>query len=277
MLPPTRPTAVITTSFPPPSNLWFYFAAAAALSFLVLLKPPHLLPLLRPPLCLRLRFPVRLRRRRLETSAMRRPAAPLAFSSPDSLSEWLKPRLPSDAFASWGVAPGTKTLHNLWLELSHGETSLLLSDEEGSSSLPLRAVNVATVRVRNARGALLVESQQLLSDGTVRPRHRPLSEKMRPGESIEEAAVRAVKEELGKESVKILPGSYEIREEERASASYPGLPAWYVLHSVEAEVEGLPEEGEFSTEEMGEAVEARENAVFVRRHFWKWVDDDGSI
>lgn len=100
---------------------------------------------------------------------------------------------------------------------------------------------------------------------------------MRPGESIEDATARAVMEELGKETIKILPGSYEMKVEERASASYPGLPARYVLHSVDAEVEGLPQEGVFSTEETGEAVEARENVVFVRRHFWKWVDDDGSV
>lgn len=272
MPPPPRFATAIVTSCPPPPNLLFYFAtavaAAAALSFLFLLKAPHPLD---PLVCFR-------RHRRLvETLAMRRPAAPLAFSSPDSLSEWLKPRLPSDALASWGVTPGTKTLRNLWLELSHGETSLLFSDEEGSSSLPLRAVHVATVRVRNPRGALLIESHQLLSDGTIRSRRRPLSEKMRPGESIEDATARAVMEELGKETIKILPGSYEMKVEERASASYPGLPARYVLHSVDAEVEGLPQEGEFSTEETGEAVEARENVVFVRRHFWKWVDDDGSV
>jgi hypothetical protein len=30
------------------------------------------------------------------------------FASPQSLSEWLKPRLPSDSFSTWGVKPGTK-------------------------------------------------------------------------------------------------------------------------------------------------------------------------
>lgn len=99
-----------------------------------------------------------------------------------------------------------------------------------------------------------------------------------PGEPVEAAVARAVREELGKDVVKIVPGSYNMRVEERTSASYPGLPARYVLHSVDAEVEGLPEEGEFSTEENGEGIEAMEKAIFVRRHFWKWVtDDDGSI
>lgn len=98
---------------------------------------------------------------------------------------------------------------------------------------------------------------------------------MLPGELVEEAAVRAVKEEIGPMEVKIRPGTYEIRVEERVSASYPGLPARYVLHSVEAEIVGLPEEGEFSTEEAGEFEE--EKTVSVKRHFWKWVDFDEAL
>lgn len=74
---------------------------------------------------------------------------------------------------------------------------------------------------------------------------------MRPGETVEDATLRAVKEELGiaaSGSVKIVPDSYVVRVEEKASVSYPGLPAQYILHSIEAQVESLPEEGEFSTE-----------------------------
>lgn len=128
---------------------------------------------------------------------------------------------------------------------------------------------------------MLIESHQLLSDGTVRHRQRPLSEKMKPGESVEEAATRAVLEELGPRTVKILPGTYVVKEEERASVSYPGLPARYVLHSVEAEVDGLTEEfSEFSTEEFGEGcdyddVQTAGKTVFVKKHFWKWVPNDG--
>ncbi|MCL7040864.1 hypothetical protein MKW94_019044 [Papaver nudicaule] len=66
---------------------------------------------------------------------------PSSFSSPNSLSNWLKSRLPSDSFASWGIKPGTKNVHNLWLEISEGETSLL------DSIPPVRTVNVVSVRV----------------------------------------------------------------------------------------------------------------------------------
>ncbi|GMI76521.1 hypothetical protein like AT5G24460 [Hibiscus trionum] len=198
------------------------------------------------------------------------------FATPQALSDWLKPRLPSDSLASWGVKPGTKNVHNLWLELSEGEISLL------DSSPPLRTVNVVTVRILGKDNLVLVESRQELSDGSVRDRFRPLSEKMKPLETTEEAVARAVKEELGSVIdsgvVRIVPGSYRKKLEERNSVSYPGLPARYVLHSVDAWVEGLPEE-EFCTEEKEEyedfdGARGLEKAVSVRKHYWKWVSSD---
>ncbi|KAH6813592.1 RING-H2 zinc finger protein [Perilla frutescens var. frutescens] len=220
---------------------------------------------------------------------------PPPFATPQLLSDWLKPRLAADLFRSWGVKPGTKNVHNLWLEIAEGETSL------ADSSPPVRTVEVVVVRiVRNDGKLLLVESHQELSNGVVRHRGRPLSEKMKPGESVEAAVHRAVKEELGLGSlveigslgsvvdcnsnsgihgiVRILPGSYVKTVEERASASYPGLPARYLLHTVEAEVEGLPE-GEFCTEELDEYGDLDEknvagSAVSCKKHFWKWIDPD---
>lgn len=206
------------------------------------------------------------------------------FSSPQSLSDWLKPRLPSDSFASWGVKPGTKNVHNLWLELSEGETSL------AESTPPTRTVNVVTVRVISSDNRILLESHQELSDGSVRERCRPLSEKMKPGETLEAAVKRAIKEELGSiipggfvngddnGTVRIVAGSYRKKVEERVSVSYPGLPACYVLHTVDAWVDGLPD-GEFCTEEGEEYLDCEETriadkAISVKRHYWKWVDSD---
>lgn len=116
---------------------------------------------------------------------------------------------------------------------------------------------------------------------------------MKPNETPEAAVYRAVREELGQiikgsvgdsenESVvRIVPGSYRTKLEERNSASYPGLPACYVLHSVDAVVEGLPE-GEFCTEEE-EHRECEENqravaceAVSVKKHYWEWVIADST-
>lgn len=202
------------------------------------------------------------------------------FATPQSLSDWLKPRLRSDSLASWGVKPGTKNVHNLWLELSEGESSL------ADSTPPIRTVHVVTVRVIDDQNRVLVEAHQELSDGSVRSRGRPLSEKMRPGEDPISAANRAVMEELGSilngsgidGIVKIFPDSYKKKVEERSSASYPGLPACYELHSVDAWVEGLPEE-DFYTEEEHEYADSDEarvahEAVSVKKHFWKWVSLD---
>ncbi|KAJ4830888.1 hypothetical protein Tsubulata_011112 [Turnera subulata] len=200
------------------------------------------------------------------------------FATPQCLSDWLKPRLPSDSFAAWGVKPGTKNVHNLWLELAEGETSLL-----ADTTPPIRSLNVVTARILGPNGTVLVESRQELSDGSVRDRCRPLSEKMKPGENPEEAAFRAIREELGSVLmdsgvIRIVPGSYMEKVEERGSVSYPGLPARYVLHSVDVVVEGLPE-GEFSTEEAeeyGDSEEKRaaDKAVSVKKHYWKWVSAD---
>ncbi|XP_009600652.1 uncharacterized protein LOC107803943 [Nicotiana tabacum] len=194
------------------------------------------------------------------------------FPNPQSLSDWLRPRLPSDSFSSWGVKPGTKNVNNLWLELSEGET--LLAD----STPPVRTVEVMVVRVIGKDNKVLVESHQELSNGAHRRRGRPLSEKMKPGETVEDAVFRAVKEELGSTIVKILPNSYSKKVEERVSASYPGLPACYVLHTVDAVVDGLPEE-EFCTEETDEYGDSSERmladgAVSCKKHYWKWVDAD---
>lgn len=113
---------------------------------------------------------------------------------------------------------------------------------------------------------------------------------MKPGETVEAAVTRAVKEELGSiigrsfdscdysSILRILPNSYTKKVEERASVSYPGLPACYVLHSVDVEVDGLPD-GEFCTEETAEYEDSDENgvagaAISCKKHYWKWVDSD---
>ncbi|KAG2390978.1 uncharacterized protein HKW66_Vig0132610 [Vigna angularis] len=160
------------------------------------------------------------------------PSSPHNFASPQSLSDWLKPRLPSESFALLGVKPGTKNVHNLWLKLSQGETSLV------DSSPLIRTVHVVLVCVTAKHGKVLVESHQDLSDGNIRKRSRPFSEKMKPNEYPESVAVRGIFEELSfvivgagpnpeiADNVTIDPNSYEMWVEERDSSSYLGFPGW---------------------------------------------------
>eukprot|EP00271_Cylindrocystis_brebissonii_P017618 TRINITY_DN4644_c0_g1_i1.p1 TRINITY_DN4644_c0_g1~~TRINITY_DN4644_c0_g1_i1.p1 ORF type:complete len:878 (-),score=63.81 TRINITY_DN4644_c0_g1_i1:1361-3994(-) len=167
----------------------------------------------------------------------------------NGLAQWLADRLPAGAsvLQSWGATPSTKRLANLWTELLEGEISL------EDLHPPRRNVHVASVKIRNKKGQILVESHQEMGNGAIRPRNRPLSEKMKPGEDVCSACLRGIREELGpelgsSEKVTLYPLSYVREEEERVSFSYPGLLSRYVVHTMYAEVAGLPDET-FSTTE----------------------------
>ncbi|KAE8772284.1 hypothetical protein D1007_55737 [Hordeum vulgare] len=93
----------------------------------------------------------------------------VAFPTLDSVAAYIRPRLTGPALASWGSAPGTKNLLNLFLELLCGDCTLLPA-ASSPPALVVCVVHVATVRIRNRRATLLVETRQPLSDGTLRRR-----------------------------------------------------------------------------------------------------------
>jgi hypothetical protein len=207
---------------------------------------------------------------------------PEELGSPEALSEWLAARLAQgrEAVSRWGKLHGTKRVSNLWRELREGEISLQ------DSRPPKRKVHVACVEIVDSRGRALLEAYQEMEDGSIRHRNRPLSEKMKPGEQVEEACLRGIMEELGPElgspgHVQIRRNSYRREEEERESLAYPGLMTHYVLHHMEALMEHLPSEDFFTEEnEFGgySAVDGAPNSessndapVGVARHAWKWV------
>jgi 8-oxo-dGTP pyrophosphatase MutT (NUDIX family) len=179
-----------------------------------------------------------------------------SFDSAEELENWL--RAHEVDVDSWGTG-GSKTVATLWSELHHGESQL--------KSTPLRRL-VTVVRVIIRRDErVLVETAQDFDDGRRRYRLQPPSEKMRPGEPPEQAAIRCLQEELGVTAgdVWLAPGSTRRWERERESVSYPGLRTCYRFYSIEANVPGLPDQA-FSTREIapgpGEPVE---------RHFWEWA------
>lgn len=160
--------------------------------------------------------------------------------------------------SAWGRGDA-KDADDLWREVQAGDCAL----EPG----PVRLVRVVEVHVERG-GRVLVEAEQVLADGRVRPRARRPSEKMRPDEPPRAAALRCLAEEMGIEPARVELGrSHPPRIEEAGSISYPGLLTRYTLFRVEAAVAGLPE-GPFTTAEAGP--DAPGDRDPVRLHRWAW-------
>ncbi|GGZ66842.1 NUDIX hydrolase [Streptomyces bluensis] len=175
--------------------------------------------------------------------------------SPDELQEWLRSNgIPSE---SWGVG-AVKSVRNLWDEITSGEATL-------SDDPPLRRVSVVSVRIRRD-GKQLTEVGQLMVGGAPRKRSTPPTEKMKPGETVIAAALRCLAEELGVRAtdVTIDPHSLSVTVENVVSPSYPGLPSEYRLHTVDAQVSGLPGTS-FTTQEASGSGDA-----VISTHYWEW-------
>lgn len=113
------------------------------------------------------------------------------------------------------------------------------SEQLGTASQ--RVISVVKVRILDASAdgtwQLYETKQTLCRDGRTRPRNRPLAEKLRPGEAVEDCCVRGVREELGslvgtKSRISIREGSMQHWEETRMSRSFPGLETLYKLYQV---------------------------------------------
>jgi len=156
-----------------------------------------------------------------------------------------------------------KSIQMLLQEIEEGETTLTLSKD----GTPLRSVAILNALVQDSQGRTLIEEAQTLASGARRIRQLPLSEKMLPGETLQDSVVRAIEEELGTllsnpaAAISIDEGSYHVIEESKESMSYPGLKSVYTCHRVKVKVGGLPE-GDFQTEEV------RSDGVLI--HEWAW-------
>jgi len=139
----------------------------------------------------------------------------------ENLEEMLRTfRIP---YLEWGKG-NSKTLVHLLKEIKERETTI--QEEEGKL---VRSVSVSYVDVfyQNENGMTykLLENRQEFRDGRVR--RRPyligsIAEKMKSGEDSQEAAYRALSEELGINERYILHNK-RVREIEEDSPSYPGL------------------------------------------------------
>lgn len=176
----------------------------------------------------------------------------------DSLARWLRAGgVDPDAF---GVG-ASKSLDDLALEVARGETildrvlpdgtavrrvrvlRLLIRDGSAASDASSRASSGASSS--SPLGRVLVEARQEWSDGRTRERGTPLSEKLLGGERWQDAAPRAVAEELGSclspgYSFRASEASVTTKTTRRESASYPGLASVYEMITADATVDGLP-------------------------------------
>lgn len=177
------------------------------------------------------------------------------FPSIHALEAWLKKH--GVDYKVWGKN-NSKSLQNLWQELEAGEVQL-------KETPPLRVVEVVQVLIWRDNN-ILVEAEQEFFNGQRRFRNQPPSEKVKPGESIQEAAQRCLKEELGVQSnaIQLDLDSHRQHQTHTNSISYPGLPSQYNFHLLEAAVSGLPDEDFWHENQTDGLVDP------VKRHRWVW-------
>ena len=179
------------------------------------------------------------------------------FHSLEELKAWLIKN--GIDISQWGTG-GTKSLANLWDELVNGDIAI-------QDNPPVRVVGVVKILIRKG-DRVLTEVEQELGDGEVGRRRKRWclpSEKMKPGEKPEDAALRCLKEELGLDEQDVISLKFTHEKvKESDSPSYPGLSTQYTFVTIEARVNGLPDTDFW-----------RENTAYqhgdpVYRQHWGW-------
>ncbi len=123
-----------------------------------------------------------------------------------------------------------KDFASLQQEIDKGETQIIWENDH-----PIRLIKVCRVKVISLEKELrLFEDRQEFADGRVRQRGIDgLAEKFLPAEKPEDAATRALKEELklSEEAIALTPIHFDGTDsEEKESPSYPGLVTRYEFH-----------------------------------------------
>mgnify|MGYP000924067211 CR=1 FL=1 len=181
------------------------------------------------------------------------------FKSAEELKIWLKNFV---SLADWSRG-GAKSVEQLFDEIRNGDCSI-------QTEPPLRIVRVVQVLVQRDN-LFLLEKEQLLADNRTRLRNLPPSEKMKPGEECQAAAVRCLEEELGinEDQVEMIGLSSGPKIIVRSSTSYPGLNSKYFIFPVVVKVNHLPEQ-DFWTDEQSSGGDHE----VIHRHRWGWGEID---
>ncbi len=176
----------------------------------------------------------------------------------EALKEWLDTN--GIDISQWGSG-GAKTVANLWEELANGDIRLL-------DNPPTRIVHVVEVCIQKGN-LVLKELKQEFGDGQLRTRNRLPSEKMKPDEDCNDAALRCLREELGvdKKDVTFVTSACTQRTMQVESPSYPGLDTQYTFHTITATVNQLPE-ADFWQDNA-----ANNQGDPIKRHHWGWREE----
>lgn len=194
----------------------------------------------------------------------------LKFDSIQQLTQWLNHHgIPIE---TWGQGDA-KTVADLWLEMTHGETILQLlpaSAIEMQTFLPVRLVQVVELLIKR-HDHTLIEAGQLLTNGAQRHRNHLPAEKMKEGETPLAAVWRCLREELAASDEVLALVEVAIIEDslkERFSPSYPGLRSEYHLYRAQVTGLSLPV-NDFSTENR-----AYSDGDPVKMHHWHWAKEE---
>jgi ADP-ribose pyrophosphatase YjhB (NUDIX family) len=182
----------------------------------------------------------------------------MKFDNISQLRNWL---LSNDVnISKWGKF-ATKSMENLWEEISLGEA--IIQDNP-----PRRMVKVVQIMIRN-KGKVLIEGKQKRGSFWSHFRGYPPSEKIMSGETVLDAALRCVEEELliDKLHVKILEQPTFLKTETRSSISFPGLYTIYEIYEIKLEIDELPNDTFWT-------IEAKSDGTLSRiQHQWVWVKE----
>lgn len=135
----------------------------------------------------------------------------------------------------------TKTLKEFSAELMKGETSLM----QDSSGTVIRVADIVLVRLVNAAGETLVQTEQTFSDGKKSPLNRLPGTKRRPDENQFLTAWRVLRKQLKMDEnlVSLDPKHVRISEDEKDSPAFPGVRTVYRKRVITAELAEAPPAG----------------------------------
>jgi len=165
---------------------------------------------------------------------------------------------------------GNKSVEQLLKEIKSGDSILI--EENGYIYRSVRVANVIVLSEDN-QYRLIEQSHLNKQREIVKERgNNVLSEKMEPNETLTNAIIRGVREELGEkysENIMFLDEEKSnVKNIEKSSYSYPGLKAVYSFYEKTIKIPLLTLD--FPPPESFETMELNSNGEFKRYIVWEW-------